>query len=136
MKNQESGRALVLRRRSRLLSVALMILLTTVGCPSNPPRNPPADVVVAPDVVADAPEAAVLDDASSNTVADSIPVPDAPDATPPVDAGIQVQLTFVSAAIQGSSADGGVSVQAQMSWHASIVGSSADGRISVRGVMY
>lgn len=95
----------------RLSVLALSALL--LGCPSNPPRNDAA-------LAADSPDAAV----------DS-PATDAPSA----DLGIQ--FTFVSAAIQGQAAgDSGVTIRAQMSWHATIQGQSADGGITIRGVMY
>lgn len=104
------------------------------GCPSNPPRNPPADAALG----VDQPRADVIavDDVVSPSDAENPRDAGAQDGGAPVDAGIQVQLSFVSTAIQGSSADGGITVRAQMSWQASIVGTSADGRISVRGVMY
>ena len=61
-----------------------------MGCPENPPRNPP----------------------------------------------LRVQIHFVSAAINGQSDGGAITVNAQMSWHAAINGQSDGGAITIRGVMY
>jgi len=95
--------------RAALALFATGILVT--GCPDNPPRN----------------DAATADATDSDRL-------DASSDAPAADLGIQ--FTFVSAAIEGSGADGGVSIRAQMSWQAAIEGSSADGRLRIRGVMY
>lgn len=99
--------------RATIALLAAGLLLT--GCPGNPPRNDAAALSMTDGDRPDAP-------------------PDASSDAPAVDLGIQ--FTFVSAAIEGSGADGGVSIRAQMSWQAAIEGSSADGRIRIRGVMY
>jgi len=99
--------------RATLALLAAGFLLS--GCPGNLPRNDAAAPTMTDGDRPDAP-------------------PDASSDVPAADLGIQ--FTFVSAAIEGSGADGGVSIHAQMSWQAAIEGSSADGRLRIRGVMY
>ena len=111
---------LTMRDRATKIVSAFGLMAMLAGCPSAPPRNPPADVPM----VTDQGSADVRND---GPVEDRVPVQDA---------GIQVQITFVSAAINGQSDGGAITVNAQMSWHAAINGQSDGGAITIRGVMY
>ena len=102
---------LTMTDRATKVAGAFGLVAVLAGCPSAPPRNPPADVPVATD-------RGVVDMADAG------------------DAGIQVQITFVSAAINGQSDGGAITVNAQMSWHAAIDGQSDGGAITIHGVMY
>ena len=117
---------LTMRNRTTKVACALGLVAALTGCPSAPPRNPPADVPTMRDQgVVDAGDRDVV--VNDGVVEDRVPVQDA---------GIQVQITFVSAAINGQSDGGAITLNAQMSWHAAINGQSDGGAITIRGVMY
>lgn len=112
--------------------MAIACAAGTLGCPANPPRNPPADVTAVDDL------AAVRDDGLTDAAASeggSVDV--APDLAPtdagaPADAPWVLRGDFVSAAVQGSG--GGYTLTGVIQWSAAVEGSG--GGYTLRGTLW